>query len=246
MQLKRNSKVPEPEGPNVPAYIVTFSDMVTLLLTFFVMLLSLANTQDPELVDKGRESFLKSTSTMGLGALFGRESGPEFKNIKIKHAASITEASENLRVIDAEEEITRRLFKKVASKMTTMPSQLTSEKTDFMVTDIKFDPGKAQLNAQDRLFLDEFYKNVQTRIENGSIKLYVLGLAPDAQTEKEQFFLSARRAGNVAAHIKHLIGKKPTRIVYSWGAGKGGAWVNGKSPVSSKSQILIAALHMSK
>ena len=40
------------EGSKVPAYIVTYSDMVTLLLTFFVMLMSLAQFQDPELYHK--------------------------------------------------------------------------------------------------------------------------------------------------------------------------------------------------
>jgi len=34
--------------------------MVTLLLTFFVMLLSLAEVQDPELFNKGRDSFWNS------------------------------------------------------------------------------------------------------------------------------------------------------------------------------------------
>ena len=39
------SKVPEEPKTPVPSYIVTYSDMITLLLTFFVMLLSLAKTQ---------------------------------------------------------------------------------------------------------------------------------------------------------------------------------------------------------
>ncbi|MHC4291149.1 MAG: flagellar motor protein MotB, partial [Planctomycetota bacterium] len=39
------SKVPEESKTPVPSYIVTYSDMITLLLTFFVMLLSLAETQ---------------------------------------------------------------------------------------------------------------------------------------------------------------------------------------------------------
>jgi len=48
----------EEGSPKVPAYIVTFSDMTTLLLTFFVMLLSLAKMQDPELFNKGLGYFL--------------------------------------------------------------------------------------------------------------------------------------------------------------------------------------------
>jgi len=47
--LRQARPVIEDDKPKVPSYIVTFSDMVTLLLTFFVMLLSLAEVQDPEL-----------------------------------------------------------------------------------------------------------------------------------------------------------------------------------------------------
>ena len=39
--MKLKGRREEPKTP-VPGYIVTFSDMITLLLTFFVMLLSMA------------------------------------------------------------------------------------------------------------------------------------------------------------------------------------------------------------
>ena len=39
--MSRKNQTPEILPPKVPGYIVTFSDMVTLLLTFFVMLLTL-------------------------------------------------------------------------------------------------------------------------------------------------------------------------------------------------------------
>ena len=64
---------PKEESAKVPAYIVTFSDMVTLLLTFFVLLLTLAQVQDPELFNQGRDSFLESVRYFGLGALLGAE-----------------------------------------------------------------------------------------------------------------------------------------------------------------------------
>ena len=70
--MKLRKKAVEGGGPKVPGYIVTYSDMVTLLLTFFVMLLSLSNVQDPELFNKGRDSFLESLRCIGLGILFGR------------------------------------------------------------------------------------------------------------------------------------------------------------------------------
>ena len=70
--MSRERKVIKESSPKVPAYIVTFSDMVTLLLTFFVMLLSLASVQDTELFDRGRGSFVLSIRILGLGLLYGR------------------------------------------------------------------------------------------------------------------------------------------------------------------------------
>ena len=47
----------------VPSYIVTFSDMITLLLTFFVMLLSMADTQvDKHKFMKGHYSFKEAVA----------------------------------------------------------------------------------------------------------------------------------------------------------------------------------------
>ncbi len=45
MSRRRSKKAPAPAA-GAPAWMVTYSDMVTLLLTFFVMLLAMANFDD--------------------------------------------------------------------------------------------------------------------------------------------------------------------------------------------------------
>jgi len=42
MSAKRRKKASKSSGPSAPAWMVTYSDMVTLLLTFFVLMLSMA------------------------------------------------------------------------------------------------------------------------------------------------------------------------------------------------------------
>ena len=69
--MSKQRQGPVEEKQKVPAYIVTFSDMVTLLLTFFVLLLTLAQVQDPELFNRGRDSFFESIRYCGLGNLLG-------------------------------------------------------------------------------------------------------------------------------------------------------------------------------
>lgn len=223
--------------------------MVTLLLTFFVMLLSLANVQDPELFNTGRGSFFQSLQDMGLGTLWGRKSRPAFDKDKTKHYISNPEETSVTRSIDEREERIRRIFKAVNSSMITMPSQIVAEKVNFAVTNIHFQSGDAVLVESDKRFLGEFCLNLQTDFGSKTGTLYVLGLASDAPTEKEQWILSARRARAVAGFLRNNLhagteasGALLQWSIYWWGAGAGGNWAGKDSLISKQSQILIAVL----
>ena len=237
---------PETETkPKVPAYIVTFSDMTTLLLTFFVMLLSLASVQDPELFYKGRGSFIESMRELGLGMLYNRKRAPDFGHVKIKYFIKNPDKLFPGRVIDAKEEEIRRVFKKVSRSMKTMRSQIVAKKTNFTVTNIRFPPGEATLNGEAVRFLTEFCLDLQQNPISEAIKLYVLGLAGDEAVERQQWILSARRAQAVADFLQDTLPSASNWPVYSWGAGPGGDWVGQDSPISKQSHILIAVLRAS-
>ena len=141
-------------------------------------------------------------------------------------------------------EKTRRVFKKITRVMEAKRSQIVAKKNDFSVTNISFSPGESQLNEPAKKFLTQFSVNLQQDIGPGEVKLYVLGLARDEQTEKKQWILSARRAQAVADFLKRLLPSQLQCPVYSWGAGPGGCWVTRDSPVSKRSQILIAVLRV--
>lgn len=245
-------------GPKVPGYIVTFSDMVTLLLTFFVMLLSLASVQDPELFDKGRDSFVDSLKYMGLGMFFGKQTMPQFGSNKSKYSISNPDESADRRTVDARAEELRRIFKELKQLTTTMPSQIVSKRTDYSITNVHFSPGRADLNESARKFLTGFCRDLQQNASQKPVELYVLGLASDVTGEKEQWLLSARRAQTVADYLRDTLSsasslqRRPSLFrgqskwsVYSWGGGPGGDWVGRNSPISRQSQILIAVLRVS-
>jgi len=242
--LKRQVRAIEEKGPKVPAYIVTFSDMVTLLLTFFVMLLSLASVQDEELFDKGRGSFVQSLKRLGLGVLSGTKPTQDFGHLKIKYSVDNPDESFKCRSIDAKEEQIGRLFSDLSRSMNTMGSQIVAKAPNFSVTNVRFPRGGARLDESAKRFLTEFCLNLQ---DSGpkSVKLYVLGLAGDEATEKEQWIVSARRAQEVADFLHGVLSLGAERRVYSWGAGPGGDWVQQDSPISKRSQILIAILRES-
>ena len=226
----------------VPAYIITYSDMTTLLLTFFVMLISLASVQDPELFYKGRGSFVQAIRSLGLVKPYGIKPKPDFGNAKVKYFISSPDSWFDDRTIDAKKEGIRRIFQKVSQTMTTMPSQIVTETTNFSVTNIRFSPNDATLNEEAKSFLTKFSLDLQQNRDSKAVRLYVLGLASDEATEKEQWILSARRAQAVADFLQSTLPPKYQWPIYSWGAGPGGDWVDRNSPISKQSQISIAVL----
>lgn len=66
-------EMPKEEKRGVPAYMVSFGDMVTLLLTFFILLVALADTQEAGLVAAGQGPIVKHILAAGEpGVLSGR------------------------------------------------------------------------------------------------------------------------------------------------------------------------------
>ena len=156
----------EESGPKVPGYIVTFSDMVTLLLTFFVMLLSLASVQDPELVNVGRNSFFQSIRDLGIGMLTGKRPKPDFGYTKTMHFINEPDKIFESRTIHAKEEEIRRIFNKLSQFMKILPSQVVSRKTNFSVTNIHFPQDRFDLDESGRKFLGGFCRDLRL-ITNG-------------------------------------------------------------------------------
>ncbi|MBN2183414.1 MAG: hypothetical protein JW715_16000 [Sedimentisphaerales bacterium] len=253
--MKLKQKKTEEQGPKVPGYIVTFSDMVTLLLTFFVMLLTLADVQDPELFDRGRDSFIESLRYVGLGSLFGRQQMPNFGSLKNLHYIPEPDQTFENRSIDAKAEELSRIFEELKQSVTTVTSRLNSKQTNFTVTDIHFLPGRADLDNSATEFLTEFCRDLHLSSSGKPGMMYVLGLAPEQKTEKEQWLLSSRRAETVAKFMRNNLNtlaeaqqqRNPSIspfkwTVHSWGAGPGGEWAGRDSLMSTSSQILIAVL----
>ena len=246
--MSRRRQRIEDEGPKVPAYIVTFSDMITLLLTFFVMLLSLAEMQDPELFNSGRDAFLDSIRYIGLGSLFGREEMPHFGYVKDKHYIANPDESPARRTIDSEAEEARRLFRQLKQYATIMPLQIGAKRTDFSVVNVQFSPGSAALNDSAKGFLSGFCRDLQQDSSRNAVDLYVLGLANDERSGKEQWLLSAGRAQAVADFLRSTLfaasGSSKWHI-RSWGAGPGGDWVGRNSSISRQSHVLIGVIRPS-
>ena len=117
---------------------------------------------------------------------------------KIKHFIKEPDELSVGRTIDAKEEELRRIFKKINKSTNTLPSQIAAKKNIFSVTNIHFRVGEATLNESAKRSLTEFCLNLQQEPYLKTVKLFVLGLAGNEATEKQQWLVSAKRAQAVS------------------------------------------------
>ena len=229
----------EEEGPNVPAYIVTFSDMVTLLLTFFVMLLSMAQVQDAALFNKSRDAFREYIDCYGMGMLSGKKIVAEMGEVRTRYFIPDSDEDVTARSLDSENETLRRLFREATQSVRKGQSQVDVRASDYAVTDIRFSGRTPVLKESDQSYLKHFADGVKRQARSTKIELYVLGLANDQPAEKNKWITSSLRAQVVARYLKEAGLQCP---VYAWGGGSGGHWLKEGSPISKESQIFIAVL----
>ncbi len=244
MKLKRK-KSSQDSNKEVPAYIVTFSDMVTLLLTFFVLLLTLAEYQDPELFSIGRDSFVRSIKSLGLGMFFGMNELTTFESRKAKYPVEEPAEPADLRIINSRKEKTEELFNQLCGRMQVLPAQIYGKSVDFEFADIHFEKGKSTLDSEGREYLSRFCSSLQRNKEAGCLQLYVLGLSNEGENSRENFYVSAKRGRAVASFLRREIPDELDWPVYCWGAGCGGKWVGRHSPISSGCQIVLGVVRVS-
>ena len=68
-----------------PAYMVSFCDMMTLILTFFILLVSMAKEQQAGLLASGVGSFIVAVKSHGMnGILSGQEEADVFEHVRRK------------------------------------------------------------------------------------------------------------------------------------------------------------------
>lgn len=238
----RKKGPPKEEKTKVPAYIVTFSDMITLLLTFFVLLLSMASEQvDETKFERSREALVAAFSNMGIRGI----STSKTKSLNVGYEASLNPVDKDellteVEALDASEEVIRQIFQEIEKEMHITPAQITGKSPDFRPTGIKFKRGRSVLNKAAEKYLEDFSFDLKQNVQNQSLTMYVVGLAPKERTLQRQCLISAKRAQATADFLRKSLPKGNQWKIHSWGAGPGGQWKS-NGPVA-ESQIVIAVL----
>jgi flagellar motor protein MotB len=251
--VEKKGPPPEEKGESAPLWIISFADMMSLLMAFFVMLLTMASTKSGVLCDDGQGifdmtvvGFKQSVQNLGLPGLMDKKRSKEQIEYKDKKSHyNIEDGTEpnSQRIIDAREERIRQDFETLSQKSRTLRSQITGKSSDFISIPITFENGKYTLNNPSKEQLGKIAVTLRESEDSKNKTVFVVGLAGEEKTEKALWTLSTRRAKETADCLKKLLGSETKVKIYFWGAGDGGQWVDNDKSIGTKSHILIAIVN---
>jgi len=240
----------EAAGERVPVWIISFADMITLLLSFFVMLQTMSKSQDFTLFGISQDSFRRAIAGLGLpDLLLGKQAPTGFDYKKLKYPTEEEPNDREMkRIIDADDERIRQLFEDLKRQMEVEAGDLAEEPLSVTATPVKFAPGQSVLDDATKGYLGDLVAHWKQNLPAGAFRVYVIGLAREQEDLKQQWLLSARRSTAVGDFLRQVLGERPGQAweVQCRGSGPGQELYSKLGLNQQELSIVIAVMGVKK
>lgn len=209
----RRHRVEESKGEKAPIWILSFGDMITNFLAFFILMQSFSHSQRAELLQTGDMPLSSYLIDLGGAAqwLLGGKPRPEAKFRQLKYPVQIeADPDDPGRIIDGEDERLRKLFDDIRRFADTRTADMPQPLTRILTTPIRFGASQADLDPTAADYLVTLASEIGQDEQADRATVYVFATAPDVEGAKEQFILSALRAQAVRDCLARSLAEKPT------------------------------------
>jgi len=187
---RRKKKEASKEEPGAPLWMVTYSDMVTLLLCFFVMQLVYANFEDPGKVEAALQSLKAAFGTGSIHHTEPTDPSPS-KSTDMKESAK----EQNEKLVEALQSILAEMMSQNLVRMTQTKMEIRIQLDEMVL----FRPGSAALNPVSLGLLND----IAVAVHDYPILMIVEGHADaDGTSEEKNWIMSASRAVAVVSEFR--------------------------------------------
>lgn len=239
----------EESGEKAPLWIISFADMISLLMAFFVMLQTMAAEKTNNFLETGKDKikvisgeFRRNIDNFGIPTLFGKPTiCSSFHTIENKSSLENPEEKIDHQAVDGHEEKIRRLFSKLSSEAETHISQFDKQKLSFEATPITFTGENTDLDNKSKSYLMQLASTLQQAGNLDNTLIYVAGLAPDMTSPELQWTVSELRARKVKSVLQSLLPGKDPDSIHWWGAGPDMEGLKSSNSSNTVPTILIAS-----
>lgn len=242
-QVRKKTVTPD-DDDDVPLWLVSFTDMITLLLSFFVLLQSIAHIKDPDLFFIGQGSFRRAVQNFGIP--YWLEGYPDSVPRSFIRPKFTMEEDPNdytkSRLLDAEDEKIREIFDRIRQEIETDVHDHAEETIEIRPTAVQFQGHRINVSPESRRELVRVAEQLRTGLGDRKVKIYVVGLAPDQPDGSVRWMVSARRARAVEAVLQRILARQLHTgrwTLHSIGAGTSRRWQETFTVSGSPTHIAI-------
>ncbi len=186
---KKRQKKKEEQKAGAPDWMVTYSDMVTLLLTFFVMLLAMASFEDPGRVDAVVQSLQKA---FGVGGY-----SPQRDRVSQNSAPATSEDTRKDEIQPVLTKLVETLSKKISDDLVKMTRTRTEVRV-MLDERVLFASGSTELHPTGYGVINAVAEAVDER----NVKIFVEGHTDGTGEPQRNWEISALRAVTVVRGLE--------------------------------------------